>query len=180
MTCEVHPFFFQVKESRRTHVLPLVRFSGDDINEPIYLYKDNEQEEVDPKALEREVESDEEEEWTDDEDEEDDEDDRYGTWRTYWEGVHLCRPKVYVDRVCLPDYAGCPDDRVCLPDYAGCPDDRVRLPDYVDCPGDRVCLLPSSVIFPIPITTRGKIDPGSASRYITSLVHGHIPGPVDS
>ncbi|MQM15158.1 hypothetical protein Taro_048098 [Colocasia esculenta] len=26
----------------------------------------------------------------------------------------------------------------------------------------------------------GKIDPGSASRYITTLVHAHIPGPVDS
>ncbi|MQL82530.1 hypothetical protein Taro_015010 [Colocasia esculenta] len=26
----------------------------------------------------------------------------------------------------------------------------------------------------------GKIDPGSASRYITSLVHAHIPGPVHS
>ncbi|MQM13004.1 hypothetical protein Taro_045923, partial [Colocasia esculenta] len=42
-------------------------------------YRDNEEEEVDPNALddhvvEREVESDEEEEWTDDEDKEDDED----------------------------------------------------------------------------------------------------------
>ncbi|MQL75849.1 hypothetical protein Taro_008233 [Colocasia esculenta] len=26
----------------------------------------------------------------------------------------------------------------------------------------------------------GKIDPGSASRYITTLVHVHIPGPVDA
>ncbi|MQL76636.1 hypothetical protein Taro_009028 [Colocasia esculenta] len=26
----------------------------------------------------------------------------------------------------------------------------------------------------------GKIDPGSASRYITSLVHAHIPGLVDA
>ncbi|MQM17508.1 hypothetical protein Taro_050480 [Colocasia esculenta] len=26
----------------------------------------------------------------------------------------------------------------------------------------------------------GKIDPGSASRYITTLVHAHIPGPVDA
>ncbi|MQL83188.1 hypothetical protein Taro_015688, partial [Colocasia esculenta] len=71
-------------------------------------YQDNEQDEVDPNALEWEVESDEEEEWTDDEDEEDDEDDveldissRYGMWRTYWEGVHLCRPRIYADR-CPP------------------------------------------------------------------------------
>ncbi|MQM03818.1 hypothetical protein Taro_036609, partial [Colocasia esculenta] len=28
--------------------------------------------------------------------------------------------------------------------------------------------------------SRGKIDPGSASRYITTLVHAHIPGPVDA
>ncbi|MQL85313.1 hypothetical protein Taro_017830 [Colocasia esculenta] len=26
----------------------------------------------------------------------------------------------------------------------------------------------------------GKIDPGSASRYITTLVHAHIPGPMDA
>ncbi|MQM03778.1 hypothetical protein Taro_036563 [Colocasia esculenta] len=26
----------------------------------------------------------------------------------------------------------------------------------------------------------GKIDPGSTSRYITTLVHAHIPGPVDA
>ncbi|MQM16075.1 hypothetical protein Taro_049029 [Colocasia esculenta] len=26
----------------------------------------------------------------------------------------------------------------------------------------------------------GKVDPGSASRYITSLVHAHIPRPVDA
>ncbi|MQL97062.1 hypothetical protein Taro_029739, partial [Colocasia esculenta] len=98
---------------------------------------------------------------------------RYGTWRTCWEGVHLCRPRVYADRVRLPDYAGCPNDRVRLPDYAGCPDDRVRLPDYAGCPGDRVCLpvhagcpgdrvrlLPSSVNFPIPITTREPSSSG--------------------
>ncbi|MQL75277.1 hypothetical protein Taro_007658, partial [Colocasia esculenta] len=53
------------------------QFSVDDINETIYLYKDNEQEEVDPNALEREVESDVEEESRHDEDEveDDDEDD---------------------------------------------------------------------------------------------------------
>ncbi|MQM11084.1 hypothetical protein Taro_043986 [Colocasia esculenta] len=27
---------------------------------------------------------------------------------------------------------------------------------------------------------RGKIDPSPASRYITTLVHAHIPGPVDA
>ncbi|MQM00621.1 hypothetical protein Taro_033358, partial [Colocasia esculenta] len=38
-----------------------------------------------------------------------------------WEGVHLvrctlyfCRPRVYVDRVCLPDYVVCPGDRKSL------------------------------------------------------------------
>ncbi|MQM12834.1 hypothetical protein Taro_045755 [Colocasia esculenta] len=28
--------------------------------------------------------------------------------------------------------------------------------------------------------SEGKIDPGSASRYITTLVHTHIPGPMDA
>ncbi|MQL99133.1 hypothetical protein Taro_031852 [Colocasia esculenta] len=28
--------------------------------------------------------------------------------------------------------------------------------------------------------SRGKIDPSPASRYITTLVHAHIPGPVDA
>ncbi|MQL86614.1 hypothetical protein Taro_019161 [Colocasia esculenta] len=142
------------------------QFSVDDINEPICLYMDNEQEEVDPSALE--VESDEEEESPDDEDEfkEDDEDDRYGTWRTEWEGFHLHRPRVHLvvhARDCLPVYA---DDRDCLPVYVGY---RDRLPDHA-----------SSATFPFFLTTRGKIDPGSASCYITTLVHAHIPGPVDA
>ncbi|MQM13905.1 hypothetical protein Taro_046834 [Colocasia esculenta] len=69
-----------VHRSDARELAPSTQFSVDDINEPICLYKDNEEEEVDPNALddhvvEREVESDEEEEWTDDEDEEDDEDD---------------------------------------------------------------------------------------------------------
>ncbi|MQL77991.1 hypothetical protein Taro_010434, partial [Colocasia esculenta] len=38
----------------------------------------------------------------------------------------------------------------------------------------------SSATFPFFLTTRGKIDPGSAFRYITTLVHTHIPGPVDA
>ncbi|MQL72585.1 hypothetical protein Taro_004947 [Colocasia esculenta] len=67
-------------------------------------------------------------------------------------------------------------------DYVGCPDDRVRLPDYAGCSDDKVRFSPSSVTFPIPFTTRymGKIDLGPASCYITSLVHAHVPGPVDS
>ncbi|MQL97144.1 hypothetical protein Taro_029832 [Colocasia esculenta] len=121
------------------------QFSVDDINEPICLYKDNEQEEVDPNALERDLESDEEEE--------------YGTWRKESEGFHLCRP-----RVRLPVH-----DRDCLPVHVGRPGDRDRLPDHA-----------SSSIFPFFLTTRGKIDLGSASRYITTLVHAHIPGPVDA
>ncbi|MQM02312.1 hypothetical protein Taro_035076 [Colocasia esculenta] len=38
----------------------------------------------------------------------------------------------------------------------------------------------SSATFPFFLTTRGEIDPGSASHYITTLVHSHIPGPVDA
>ncbi|MQM00054.1 hypothetical protein Taro_032787 [Colocasia esculenta] len=86
-------------------------------------------------------------------------------------GVHLvrctlyfCRPRVYAD--------------------------RVRLPNYVGCPGDRVCIMPRSVTCPIPFNSsscrklmcncRGKLNPRSASRYITSLLHAHVPGLVDS
>ncbi|MQL89431.1 hypothetical protein Taro_022000 [Colocasia esculenta] len=175
-------------------------------------------EEVDPNALEREVESDVEEESRHDEDkfEEDDEDDRYGTWRTESDGFHIRKLRVRVpvhDRDCLPVHAGRPDDRDCLPVHASRPGDRDRLPvDHA-----------SSATFPFFLTTRwrasiqqrmrrglsyrdsnhvgsqgkldhfkltvfviyvihfmGKIDPGSASRYITMLVHAHIPGPVDA
>ncbi|MQL78190.1 hypothetical protein Taro_010608 [Colocasia esculenta] len=55
--------------------------------------------------------------------------------------------------------------RVCVPVH-----DRDRLPvDHA-----------SSATLPYFLTTRGKIDPGSASRYITTLVHAHIPGPVNA
>ncbi|MQL82958.1 hypothetical protein Taro_015447 [Colocasia esculenta] len=60
------------------------------------------------------------------------------------------------------------------------PTTLVRLSDYAGCPGDRVRHSPSSVTCPIPFSSRGKIDPGPASRYITSLLHAHAPGPVDS
>ncbi|MQM13576.1 hypothetical protein Taro_046502 [Colocasia esculenta] len=83
--------------------------------------------------------------------------------------------------------------RDCLPVHAGRPDDRDRLPvDHA-----------SSATFPFFLTTRGgepasnsglggasatgtaamldlKIDPGFASHYIMTLVHAHIPGPVDA
>ncbi|MQL94050.1 hypothetical protein Taro_026701, partial [Colocasia esculenta] len=74
-------------------------------------------------------------------------------WRTESDGFHVRRPRVRVpvhDRDCLPIHAGRPGDRDCLPVHAGRPGDR------------------------------GKIDPGSASLYITTLVHAHIPGPVDA
>ncbi|MQM05446.1 hypothetical protein Taro_038266 [Colocasia esculenta] len=112
-------------------------------------------EEVDPNALEREVESDVEEESRDDEDEveDDDEDDDelniYGAWRTESDGFHVRWPRV-----------------------------RVPVHNRDRLPADHA----SSATFPFFLTTRhmGKIDPGSASRYITSLVHAHILGPVDA
>ncbi|MQL79511.1 hypothetical protein Taro_011953 [Colocasia esculenta] len=80
----------------------------------------------------------------------------------------------------LSVHAGRPGDRDRHSIHTSRPGDRDRLPDHA-----------SSVTFPIPITTsssctklmcncRGKIDLGSASHYITTLVHAHIPGPVDS
>ncbi|MQL76843.1 hypothetical protein Taro_009235, partial [Colocasia esculenta] len=121
---------------------------------------------------------------------------RYGTWRTQSDGCHVrwqrvrnpvhdrdCLP-VHVclqvrDRDCLPIHI-CVQVRVdltyiqfcrdCLPVHARRPSDRDRLPaDH-----------PSSATFVFFLTTRGKIDPSLASRYITTLVHAYIPGPMDA
>ncbi|MQL76913.1 hypothetical protein Taro_009306 [Colocasia esculenta] len=131
---------------------------------------------------------------------------RYGTWRTESDGFYVrwqrVRDPVH-DRVCLPVCAGHPSDRVCLPVdvclpvHAGRPCGSDRLPAEHG----------SSATFPFFLTTRGpgsacssgsggpsatgtasmldlqvkgKIDPGSASHHITTLVHAHIPGPVDT
>ncbi|MQM08183.1 hypothetical protein Taro_041036 [Colocasia esculenta] len=101
---------------------------------------------------------------------------RYGTWRTESDDFHLRRPRVRVlvhdarPRDCLPVHAGRPGDRHCLPVHAG------RLGDGDHLPVDHA----SSATFPFFLTTRGKIDPSSASRYITTLVHAHIPRLVDA
>ncbi|MQM08259.1 hypothetical protein Taro_041112 [Colocasia esculenta] len=118
------------------------------------LHKGNEQEEVDPRDLERRVESDVEEDSRDDEDEfeDDDEDDAelniYGTWRTESDGFHVRWPRVrdpVHDRVCLPIRTGRRSDRDCLPVHAGRPCDRDRLPAEHA----------SSATFPFFLTTRG-------------------------
>ncbi|MQL86093.1 hypothetical protein Taro_018624 [Colocasia esculenta] len=147
-------------------------------------------EEVDPNALEQEVESDVEEESRHDEDEveDDDEDDAelniYGTWRTESDSFHVRWPRVRIpvhDKDCLPVHAGRPGDRTASP-----PTTRVVPPfpsssppevesqhlaveEGPQLPGRQPCWI-----------SGGKIDPGSASRYITTLVHAHIPGPVDA
>ncbi|MQM12562.1 hypothetical protein Taro_045480 [Colocasia esculenta] len=54
--------------------------------------------------------------------------------------------------------------RVRLPIYTGRPGDRDCLPDHVGRPGNRVRLLPSSITFPIPITTRGREPSSSKMR----------------
>ncbi|MQM18892.1 hypothetical protein Taro_051891 [Colocasia esculenta] len=54
---------------------------------------------------------------------------------------------------------------------------RVRLPVH---DRDGLPNHASSATVPFFLTTRGKMDPGSASRYITTLVHTHIPRPVDA
>ncbi|MQL81937.1 hypothetical protein Taro_014404, partial [Colocasia esculenta] len=122
---------------------------------------------------------------------------RYGTWRTKWEGFHLYRPRVYADRVRLPIHSGRPDDKVRLPVHTGHLGDRVRLPVHAG----RTASLATLVVRATEVESHhptvdeegpqlperqpcwisgGKIDLGSASRYIMSLVHAHIPGPVDS
>ncbi|MQL92527.1 hypothetical protein Taro_025159 [Colocasia esculenta] len=146
--------FFQSDRSDARELAASTQFSVDDINETICLYKDNEQEEVDPNALEREVESDVEEESRHDEDEvdDDDEDDAelniYGTWRTESDGFHVRWPRVRV-----PVH-----DRDCLPVHAGRPGDRDRLPaDHA-----------SSATFPFFLTTRIFMSETTVSALIPS------------
>ncbi|MQM10309.1 hypothetical protein Taro_043202 [Colocasia esculenta] len=67
-------------------------------------------------------------------------------WRTKWEGFHLCRPRVYADRVRLPIHAGRLGDRVSLPVHAGHPGDRVRLLVHTGRPGDWTASPPTLVI----------------------------------
>ncbi|MQM21036.1 hypothetical protein Taro_054067, partial [Colocasia esculenta] len=92
-------------------------------------------EEVDPRDLERRVESDVEEDSRDDEDEFEDDDEEDAELNM------VCLP-VYV---CLPVRAGRPSDRDCLPVHAGRPCDRDRLPAEHA----------SSATFPFFLTTRG-------------------------
>ncbi|MQM07401.1 hypothetical protein Taro_040244 [Colocasia esculenta] len=89
-------------------------------------YQDNEQEEIDPNALEREVEYDEEEESPDDEDEfeEDDEDDA----------------ELDISSASDDEYRQYYKILVRLPVHAGRPYDRDRLPVYVSRPGDRAII----------------------------------------
>ncbi|MQL82877.1 hypothetical protein Taro_015359, partial [Colocasia esculenta] len=150
-------------------------------------------EEVDPNALPREVESDEEEESRHDEDEFE----RYGTWRTESEGFHLRRPRVHLpihDRDYLPVHAGRPGDRTASPSTPVIPATGTASPTTPVAP-HFPSSSPSEVESQHPAADEegpqlprrqscwisgGKIDLGSASHHITTLVHAHIPGPVDA
>ncbi|MQL87414.1 hypothetical protein Taro_019938 [Colocasia esculenta] len=112
------------------------------------------------------------------------------------------------DRGCLPVHVGPPVDKDCLPVHTGRPGDRTASPSTTVVPVTGTAS-PSTtrVVPPFPSSSPpevesqhpaadeegpqlpgrqpcwisgGKIDPGSASRYITTLVHTHIPGPVDA
>ncbi|MQM04915.1 hypothetical protein Taro_037721, partial [Colocasia esculenta] len=161
---------------------------------------DNEQEEVDPNVAEREVESDVEEDSQDDEDEfqDDAELNIYGTWRTQSEGCHVRWQRVrdpIHDRDCLPIHvcvqvrAGTASSSTPVVPATGTaslstiravPPSSSSSPQEVESqhpaaeegpqlPGQQPCWI-----------SGGKIDPSPASRYITTLVHAHIPGPVDA
>ncbi|MQM19790.1 hypothetical protein Taro_052801 [Colocasia esculenta] len=93
---------------------------------------------------------------------------RYGTWRTEWEGFHLRRLRVYVDRTASPT----PPVASPFPSQSPPEVESQHLAadeEGPQLPGRQPCGI-----------SRGKIDPASASRYITTLVHAHIPRPVDS
>ncbi|MQL98990.1 hypothetical protein Taro_031704, partial [Colocasia esculenta] len=157
---------------------------------------DNKQEEVDPNALEREVESDEEDESADDEEEfeEDDEDDAeldisYGTWRTEWEGFHLRRPRaaspstpvIPTTGTASPSMPVVPATGTASPTTPVASPFPSQPPPVADEEGPQLterqlCWISGSCT-KLMCKCRGEIDPGSASRYITMLVHAHIPGP---
>ncbi|MQL78737.1 hypothetical protein Taro_011155, partial [Colocasia esculenta] len=87
----------------------------------------------------------------------------------------------------LPDHVGRPDDGVCLPDYAGCPGDRSASPTTLVVPATEVESHHLAAEEVAQLAGRqpcwisgGKIDPGPASCYITSLLHAHVPEPVGS
>ncbi|MQL79974.1 hypothetical protein Taro_012426 [Colocasia esculenta] len=108
--------------------------------------------------------------------------------------VHVCLQ--VCDRDCLPVHARRPSDRDCLPVHAHRPSNMDCLPVHARRPSDRDCL---SVHARRPSDRwrasiqqlrrglsyqddnhAGSQDPSPASRYITTLVHAHIPGPVDA
>ncbi|MQL97368.1 hypothetical protein Taro_030060, partial [Colocasia esculenta] len=92
--------------------------------------------------------------------------------------ILISRELTYIQfyRDCLPVHARLPSDRDCLPVHARRPSDRDCLSVHARRPSDRDCL-PVHARRP---SDRRKIDPSPASRYITTLVHTHIPGPVDA
>ncbi|MQL92886.1 hypothetical protein Taro_025515 [Colocasia esculenta] len=135
---------------------------------------------------------------------------RYGTWRTESDGFYVrwqrVRDPVH-DRVCLPVCAGHPSDRVCLPVdvclpvHTGRPCGSDRLPAEHGSSATFPFFLTTRYRSRVRMqqwmrgalsyrdgihagspgkVDQGKIDPSSASRHITTLVHAHIPGPVDT
>ncbi|MQL96907.1 hypothetical protein Taro_029582, partial [Colocasia esculenta] len=110
---------------------------------------------------------------------------RYGTWRTESDGFHLSRPRV---RVLVHDRTASPSTPVVLATGIVSPSTTRVAPPFPSSsppevesqhpvadeegpqlPGRQPCWI-----------SGGKIDPVSASRYITTLVHAHILGPVDA
>ncbi|MQM22201.1 hypothetical protein Taro_055249 [Colocasia esculenta] len=80
-------------------------------------------------------------------------------WRTESDGFHVRRPRV---RVPVHDRDRLPVDHV-ESQHPTADEEGPQLP------GRQPCWI-----------SGGKIDPGSTSRYITTLVHAHIPRPVDA
>ncbi|MQL90925.1 hypothetical protein Taro_023541 [Colocasia esculenta] len=71
----------------------------------------------------------------------------------------------------------CPTTRVAPPFPSSSPLEVESQHPAADEEGPQ---LPGRSCTKLMCNCRGKIDPGSASRYITTLVHAHIPGPVDA
>ncbi|MQM05845.1 hypothetical protein Taro_038661 [Colocasia esculenta] len=178
--------------------------------------QDNKQEEVDPNALEREVEYDEEEESPDDEDEfeEDDEDDAEldissasdDEYRKYYKILDMVRGG-RSGRVSTSVGRGSRRMGSASPSTPVVPTTGTTSSSTPVVPATGTASPTTPVASPFPSQSPtnveshhpaadekgpqlpghqpcwisgGKIDPGSASCYITTLVHAHILGPMDS
>ncbi|MQL91630.1 hypothetical protein Taro_024235, partial [Colocasia esculenta] len=128
---------------------------------------------------------------------------RYGMWRTESDGFQVRWPRVrdpVHDRVCLPVHVCHPSASIVPATGTASPSTPVVHATGTASPPSTQAVPPFPSSSPPEVESQhpvaeegpqlpgqqpcwisgGNIDPGSASRYITTLVHAHIPGPMDA